>query len=191
LKRQLERARIPIFNYAHRGLPDITQTMRALGARVSLNAAADAAAARIEKQLSDIRLRVAGRARPKTLLVFGHEPGALRHVDASGGYGFLHDLLEIAGGTDVLADLKKQSVEMSTETILARAPEVVIDLRYGTATAPDEIAAQRRLWNALPSVPAVRNQRVYVLVGDEFVVPGPRIALAAERLARTLHPDDQ
>ena len=142
LKKQLERARIPIFNYAHRGLPDITATMRALGTRIGLKAAADSAASRMERQLSDIRSRVAGRARPKTLLVFGHEPGSLRHVDASGGYGFLHDLLEIAGGTDVLADLKKQSVEMSTETILARAPEVVIDLRYGPAISADEITAQ-------------------------------------------------
>jgi ABC-type Fe3+-hydroxamate transport system substrate-binding protein len=37
-------------------------------------------------------------------------------------------------------------------------------------------------------VPAVRNKRVYLLTGDEFVVPGPRIVLAAEQFARTLHP---
>jgi hypothetical protein len=30
---------------------------------------------------------------------------------------------------------------------------------------------------------------VYLLRGDEFVVPGPRVADATERLARTLHPD--
>jgi hypothetical protein len=27
------------------------------------------------------------------------------------------------------------------------------------------------------------------MVGDEFVVPGPRIVSAAERFARVLHPD--
>jgi hypothetical protein len=30
---------------------------------------------------------------------------------------------------------------------------------------------------------------VYLLIGDEFVVPGPRVVLAAERFARALHPD--
>ena len=35
-RQQLARAGIPIFPYAHRGLPDITETMRALGARVGL-----------------------------------------------------------------------------------------------------------------------------------------------------------
>ncbi len=44
LKQQLERARIPIFHYVHKGLPDITQTMRALGERIGMKDAADAAA---------------------------------------------------------------------------------------------------------------------------------------------------
>ena len=39
------------------------------------------------------------------------------------------------------------------------------------------------------AVPAVRNRRVYLLRGQEFVVPGPRVASAVERLARTIHPD--
>ncbi len=98
LKDQLARAGIPIFRYAHRGLSDITETMRALGVRVGAASAADAAATRIEQQLAAIKARAAERPRPKTLLVFGREPGSLRQVVASGGYGFLHDVLEIAGG---------------------------------------------------------------------------------------------
>ena len=189
LKRQLERARIPMFGYVHRGLPDITDTMRALGERIGMKAAADGAAARIEQQLAAIRARVAGRPRPKTLLIFGREPGTLRHVDASGGYGFLHDLLELAGGADVLSDLNKQLVDMSTEMILSRAPEVILELHYGDSLTPDRFDAERRVWNGLPSVPAVKNNRVFLLGGDEFVVPGPRIVIAADRFARTLHPE--
>jgi iron complex transport system substrate-binding protein len=189
LKMQLGRARIPMFSYVHRGLPDITETLRSLGARIGMKEAADRAAAAIEQALAGTQTRVAGKPRPKTLLVFGHDPGSLRHVDASGGYGFLHDVLELAGGSDILADLRKQSVEMSTEAILSRAPDVIIDLRYGQPLPPDQVAAERQLWNALPAVPAVRNNKVYVLVGDEFVVPGPRIVVAAERFARTLHPE--
>jgi iron complex transport system substrate-binding protein len=188
LKRQLERAHVPIFPYVHRGLADITATMRALGARVGAKTAADAAAARLEQQLAAIAGRVAGRPRPKTLLVFGREQGTLRHITASGGYGFLHDVLEVAGGSDALSDLHKQSVDMSTEMILLRAPEVIFELHYGDAVKPGLFDAERLVWNALASVPAVKNKRVYILDGLEFVVPGPRIVLAAERFARTLHP---
>jgi iron complex transport system substrate-binding protein len=189
LKRQLDRAGIPVFGYVHRGLPDITETMRALGRRVGAAAVADAAAQRIEQQLAATRARVAGRPRPKTLLVFGRDPGALRHIDASAGYGFLHDLLELAGGADVLADLQRQSVEMSTEMVLARAPDVIIELHYGTSLPAARVDAERRVWNTLASVPAVKNNRVYLLTGDEFVVPGPRIVIAADRFAHTLHPE--
>jgi len=44
-------------------------------------------------------------------------------------------------------------------------------------------------WNALPAVPAVKSHRVFMLRGEEFVVPGPRVAAATERLARLLHPE--
>ena len=185
---QLTRTSIPLFRYRHQGLPDIVQTMRALGTRIGAATEADAAASRIEARLADVRRRVDKRPRPRTLLVFGREPGSLRRIEASGGYGFLHDLLELAGGTDVLADLRRQSVEMSTEMVLARAPDVIIELQYGDSPRrqSDE---ETRVWEALPSVPAVRRKQVHLLVGDEFVVPGPRIVQAAERFARVLHPD--
>jgi iron complex transport system substrate-binding protein len=187
LRTQLDRARVPYFPYVHRGLADITETVRSLGARVGVADSANALAAGIEGRLAEIRKRVAGRGRPKTLLVFGREPGTLRNIDASGGVGFLHDMLEAAGGTDVLADSKQQSVMMSTELVLARAPEVIIELRYarGDTTAQSDL----RVWEALASVPAVRSRRVFMLQGEEFVVPGPRVAAATERLARTLHPE--
>jgi cobalamin transport system substrate-binding protein len=184
LRTQLERARIPFFLYRHRGLADISATIRALGARVGLADRANALAASLEAQIAAVRARVAGRPRPKTLVVFGREPGSLRGIDASGGVGFLHDMLEAAGGTDALADIRQQSVTMSAEMVLARAPEVIIELRYSGASR-DDVSP----WNTLAAVPAVRNRRVYLLRGQEFVVPGPRVASAVERLARTIHPD--
>ena len=94
--------------------PDITETIRALGARVGIDGAARMRwPARIERSSTTIRARVANSRRPKTLLVFGREPGTLRNIDASGGYGFLHDMLETAGGTDVLGDIHQQSVMMT------------------------------------------------------------------------------
>jgi iron complex transport system substrate-binding protein len=188
LKRQLERAGIPMFLYVHRGLEDIATTLRSLGERIGFRAPADALARSMTEELARIRSRVAGKPRPKTLLVFGREPGIIRNVDASGGYGFLHDILDLAGGADALSDIHRQSVMMSTEMILARAPEVIIELHYGVSMPPEQIERERRVWNALPSLPAVRNGRVYLLVGDEFVVPGPRIVSAARRFAETLHP---
>lgn len=189
LKAQLERAQIPYFDYVHRGLPDIAETIRRLGERVGSSAEAARAASRLEADLAAIRDRVAGRPRPRTLLVFGREPGTLRQINASGGYGFLHDMLEIAGGRDVMADVRRESVMMSTEMVLTRAPEVILELHYGESLAQDAAILEQRVWEALPAVPAVRNKKVFLLTGNEFVVPGPRVVIAAEKMAKALHPE--
>jgi iron complex transport system substrate-binding protein len=184
LRTQLDRAGIPHYPYVHRGLSDIAETIRSLGARVGMARQANGLAEHLEGELAGVRTRVAGRPRPKTMLIFGREPGTLRNINSSGGVGFLHDMLEVAGGQDVFADVKQQAVITSTEMILARAPEVIIELQYTRAGASD-----LRAWNALSSVPAVRDHRVYVLEGEEFVVPGPRVGIATERLSQTLHPE--
>jgi len=186
LKRRLERANIPYYSYVHKGLGDITETMRLLARRVGVEAAGSALADRVEKQLADVRDRVSRSARPKTLIVFEHERGSLRNIFASGGDGFLHDMLVAAGGADVMGDIHRQSVTMSTEMVLDRSPEVIVELRYSKDDINDsDISA----WNRLASVPAVRNRRVILLSGEEFVVPGPRVGDATRRLAAALHPE--
>jgi len=186
LKQRLERAHIPFFSYEHRGLADITQTLRAVGARLGAADAANRVAAGMEADLAAIRQSTGGRRRPKTMLVFGREPGSLRGINASGGVGFLHDMLLVAGGEDVFGDVKRQSVEVTTEMVLARRPEVIIELRYGDGLPGVDAAKIVREWDALPSVPAVRDHRVYVLAGDQFVVPGPRVVEATRQFAEVL-----
>ena len=132
------------------------------------------------------RAASAGRPRPKVLLVFGREPLALRNIYASGGIGFLHDLVEVGGGTNVFADVRRESVQATTELILARAPEVIIELRPEKLADASREEAERAAWSSLAAVPAVRSGRVRFLSGSEFVVPGPRIGRAAERIAAAI-----
>lgn len=184
---RLERARVPMFRYEHAGLPDITTTIRALGARVGRGADARALADRIERDLADIRRRVEGKRRPKTVLIFGREEGALRGIFASGGIGFMHDMLEAAGGEDIFADVKRQSVQATVEVLLARAPEVIIEVHAGEAWTADRIARETAVWRGLPSLPAARSGRLHILVDDRLSMPGPRVADAVRILADVLH----
>jgi cobalamin transport system substrate-binding protein len=188
LRARLERAGVPYYSYEHRAMPDIMQTIRAIGTRIGAAESGERVAAGMEQSLADIRKAVAGRPRLKTMLIFGREPGTLRGVLASGGYGFLSDLLDVAGSDNAFADIKQQSVQASTEMLLARRPDVIVELRYGDDRRAVNIDQELSIWKTLPSIPAVRNHRLYLLVGDEFVVPGPRIVNAARRLADALHP---
>ncbi|OFW26147.1 MAG: hypothetical protein A3H97_15405 [Acidobacteria bacterium RIFCSPLOWO2_02_FULL_65_29] len=188
LKQQLDRAGVPYFNYEHRALPDVMDTVRALGTRLGMAPGAEKVAVGMERALAEVSRSVAGRPRPRTMLVFGRERDTLRGVYASGGYGFLADLLDVAGSDNIFGEIAQQSVQASTEMILARRPDVIIELRYGDDARAYNIETELAPWRMLASVPAVRNSRLHLLVGNEFVVPGPRIVQAAQRLARALHP---
>jgi iron complex transport system substrate-binding protein len=180
----MSRAGIPQFAFVHGGLTDILTTIMALGDRTDTRDAASRLVASIRSQLDAISARVAGRPRLRTLVAFGRDPGALRNLYASGGIGFLHDMVEAAGGADVFADVKRESVQATSETLIARAPDVIIEIRAGDETVPNPDD-----WNALPSIPAVQQHRVVVLVGSELVTAGPRVATATERIARAIHPE--
>jgi iron complex transport system substrate-binding protein len=187
LRQQLTRARVPTFAYTHAGLADIVVTIRTLGARVGRREEAERVAAGLERAVGRVKKTVEGRVRPRTLLVFGREQGALRAIYASGGIGFLHDMLVAAGGANVFADVDQQRLQITTELIIARAPEVIVEVEIpedsGASAAED-----RRSWSALASVPAVRTGRIHVLRGQRFVQPGPGVAGAIEDMARVLHP---
>jgi iron complex transport system substrate-binding protein len=184
LHRQLARAGIDSYRYEHAGLTDVLDTIRQLADRTGhAENGADVAGA-IARALADIRARVAGRPRPRTLIVIAREPGTLRNLFASGGIGFLHDMVAVAGGDNVLADFQRQSVQATTEMVLARRPDVILELRAQLEPSPDVAA-----WQALPALPAVRHARVIALQGSDLVVPGPRIGRGTERIARALHPE--
>lgn len=186
LTAKLDRARIPMFSYVHSGLADVTSTIRQLGDRVGHASGAKAEATRIEQGLDAIRKSVAGQPRYRTLLIFGREAGSLRSVYASAGVGFLHDLLDVAGGEDIFGDVKRQSIQISAEQILARAPDAVVELHQDLRA--EQLAAERQVWNRLPSVPAVKANRIYLLTSELLTIPGPRVVEAARMIADALHP---
>jgi len=188
LEKQLERSGHRTFSYRHGGVPTTLNTIRELGVATGHRAEADKLASSLQSRLDAVRDRVKGRKQPRTVLVFERQPGTLREVYASGGVGFLNDMLTIAGGSNVFADVSRESVQPSVETILARAPDVILEVR-ASGLIEKTTSPERDAWSSLSSVPAVRNQRVHLLTGDYLVVPGPRLAAATEAFARALHPD--
>lgn len=190
LKQQLGRAGIGLFDYRHAGLADVTSTLRQVGERTGDRDKAHELAARIEQGLRDIRAQVQGRPRPRTLVVFGRERLALRGLYASGGIGFLDDMLDVAGGVNVFDDVRLEAAQASTEQILARRPEVILEVRAANSAFPSgDRVSESNVWNALAAVPAVRNNRIHFLFDDRIVIPGPRVVEGTMAIAKALHPE--
>jgi iron complex transport system substrate-binding protein len=188
---RLGRARIAAFPYRHArraGLADITAMIRELGAELGRVDDAARLAGRIEADIETVRQAVARERRPSTMLIFEREAGSLRGIFASAGVGFLHDMLIAAGGRDVFEDVPRESLQVSTEVLLARAPEVIVELQWAGEWTAERVARERAAWAALPAIPAVRTGRIHFLTEPWLSVPGPRVAAAVRLLAETLHP---
>ena len=185
---RLRRVGIAMVVSKHAGLSDVAASIRELGARLGRSERASQVAGAIERDLAEIRTRVGGRPRPKTALIFGREPGTLRAIYASAGVGFMHDMLMAAGGDDAFGDVKRENLQVTVEVLLARAPEVIIEVHPAEGWTPQRLLKEQAVWSSLSSLPAVKSKRVHLLADDRLWAPGPRVAEGARRLAELLHP---
>lgn len=185
LQKQLERAKVPAYSYSHAGLRDVTATLRSVGNRINVAGRAAKMAADIESRIDAIRRVSVLGPKPRTLIVFGRENYALRGIYASGGQGFIHDMVTAAGGQNVFADMKREAVQATTELILARRPEIILELR-ADPIGPDEEKKELAVWRQLSSVPAVANRRVHIIADPRTVIPGPRVVEGIEVIAAAI-----
>jgi iron complex transport system substrate-binding protein len=107
---------------------------------------------------------------------------------AAGPRGFYGQLIDLAGGTNVFADLPGDFAQVSAEAIIERNPDVILltdaDLPENPQTP--ELVAARPGWD---TIGAVRNGAIYPVRGTLVSTPGPRLAQGLETLAAILHPD--
>ena len=134
-------------------------------------------AADLEKRLNQVR-RITSfvRQRPRVLILYSVNP-----IYTSPPDSFIHDLIGIAGGQDIVTSALPQNI-ISSAVVVERSPDVIIC----SPTLRDPV---RRLpgWDI---VPAISKNRFFSAEGDgELTRPGPRIAAAVEQLAYYLHPD--
>ena len=89
------------------------------------------------------------------------------------GIGWVSELIGIAGGRDVFADLARQGAAkdrfVTSDDVIAAAPDVIIASWCGKKVRPERIAA-RPGWEAIP---AVRAGRIHEIKSPLILQPGP------------------
>jgi iron complex transport system substrate-binding protein len=155
-------------------LADVALAARVLGQAVGLAAAGDSIADRLEADLASERAAgPAGYRRIPTLLLAWDQP-----VIVLGASSFASELLELAGGSNVFADVPAPSAPVSLETIADRRPEVVV--LVGSEMPGLERRAEWR------SLPAVRAGRLLRLTESSSNRPSPRAPAAVRQLRARL-----
>ncbi|WP_406724439.1 ABC transporter substrate-binding protein [Streptomyces sp. GD-15H] len=118
--------------------------------------------------------------------VFVYDSGDKSALTA-GGKSLGTELISLAGGTNVFADLDDVFGDVSWEQVVERAPEVIALYDYAGESSVERKKEYLLSQPALADVPAVRNERFVVLPLTATLV-GIRSAYAVEDLARGLHP---
>ena len=142
---------------------------------------------RMRQDLAKIRSRNQGRPNRKAMFVVGRNPGQLTGLVVVGRDSYLNELIALAGGENIFADAPISYPKISVEEILARQPDVIIDM--GDMADTDSVAAGhlaevRALYKKLPQVSAVKHNRVFAVASDIYVVPGPRVVDAAREFEK-------
>jgi iron complex transport system substrate-binding protein len=150
--------------------------IRVLAGIVGVAEKGEALARGLANDLDAIRERA--RALPKRPKVFFEE----WYDPLISGIRWTEELVEIAGGDPIFPELASASLAkdriVSSEQVIARAPDVIIGSWCGKPVRKDRIAA-RPGWQ---DVPAVRNAHIYEVKSTYILQPGP--AALTEGVAR-------
>ncbi len=123
----------------------------------------------------------------KVMISVGRSAGQLGEVTAAGRRTFYDELLTRLGAVNVFADAPTRYPQVGLEEIVARKPDLILELRPDPLT-PERKAAVVQDWSALPQIPAVRNGRVKVIAGDYTMLPGPRLPRLYREMREAMAP---
>lgn len=179
---ELERLGIPVVVVQPKTFEDVLDRIGFIGRVTGAAEAADKLTAELRGRVQRVRDALAGLGpdqRPKVFYEVWYDP-----LFTVGPGGFIHDLIQLAGGRNIAADATEDWPLFSPEVVVERNPDVIVTTFQETV---EQIrAGQRAGWDAIA---AVQAGRIFVIDQDIFVRPGPRLVEGLETLARYLHPD--
>jgi iron complex transport system substrate-binding protein len=169
-------------------IDDIYADLRNIGAVFGVPDRAATLTRELRGLVADVQARVADRPAVDVLAT----DGGTGPVNAYGGSGLMNQMIEIAGGRNVLADLDEDYAEVSVETVAASSPDALLVLDYATLRGEDNLpTAQEKAdmaFDIAAESPAAQDNR-YLPVPAAAAHSGYRNILAIAEIAEFLHPD--
>jgi iron complex transport system substrate-binding protein len=163
---ELVRAGTDVHVFNQRDIAGILAMIRTVGALVGAAERADQLAASYEKRLSDISAVTRPSLKPKVYFEEWDDP-------LISGIGWVSELIEIAGGEDILPELRfRQAAKdriISPDVVSAAAPDVILASWCGKKVVTEKIR-KRPGWE---TIPAVRNGRIVEIKSPLILQPGP------------------
>jgi iron complex transport system substrate-binding protein len=169
----------PVLLVSDDSLQQIEASIEKVGARVDREDDAHRLVAKIRAQIATVQDRLANVKPVRALMLVGHQP-----IVAVGPDTYLDELMRIARADNIAEAVGEQWPHLSLEFIIAMRPEVILDGAMGT-----DPASSSDFWEKYPTIPAVRDRRIYGYAEDPMLHAGPRVGQSLEIIARKIHPE--
>ncbi len=191
LTNRLRALHIDFIEVPHGTLADVYTGITLIAKAAAVPERASALMDRMQHDLAAVQAKAKQLPSPRVLVIVNRRPGMLADLTAVGPDNYLQQLLEIAGGTNVLAQPGLPMYpRISLETILRDDPDVILDLssqQESEAERQATIAQVQALWKQNSQLSAVRKEHVIVGTSNALLVPGPRAPEAARMLFDYMH----
>ncbi len=172
---QLDQLKIPVYITNPRTVTEVIFSIRKLGEVTGTSTRAEELAASMQHRINTIKPT---DQHPRVLYVLQLSP-----LITAGKNTFINDLINLAGGTSISSAENSDYPQFSRETVIARAPEVIIlPESHGS-----EIVNLEAVKQAFSTTPAVKNNRIVTINPDLIDRPGPRIVEGLAELEKKIH----
>jgi iron complex transport system substrate-binding protein len=173
---RLQRLGLPLYRHKAERLSELAAAVRRMGAIADSRAVADAAARQLDARIAALRAQARGASPLQVFLQVWDHP-----LYTVGGQQPLSEALELCGARNIFADLSMPAPVVSTEAVLARAPDVVV------AAAQAGPAVQwLAQWRGYPMLRATRSDNLIAFEDTSLTRIGPAAIVATEKLCRVL-----
>ncbi|HKX11633.1 MAG TPA: helical backbone metal receptor [bacterium] len=166
------------------GFATVEQTrlsIEALGALLGKKAKGVEIAGRMRGELEALKAESANLPKTKVLYVVGYRP-----LVVAGGNNFFDQAGEYIGALNVARESRLKYPYYTTELLIRAAPEAVFDFAMGSESSDAARQGHRDFWKAFPSIPAVKNGRIYPL-NIETMRAAPELPATLREMFRLLH----
>jgi iron complex transport system substrate-binding protein len=164
---------VEVYSMNPRSFQDVLESVVALADRLGVRERGLEVARTMRNKVEEVRKSVAGRSRPRVFVAEWTDP-------PYGSGHWLPEMVEAAGGTNLLSRPSELSFATTWEAVLADRPDLVVIAACGFSLRQ---SLERTKDLRLPV-------RTVVVDGDaHFSRPAPRLADGIRQLAHLIHPD--
>jgi iron complex transport system substrate-binding protein len=181
---RLQRIGYPCVTVNIETLDEYYNAVELIGSAINAQQKAQALINNTQQKINKMQAKLSDSQRPSVLWIMQREP-----LRVAGADTFINEIINIAGGKNAIGKTFAQYPPISSEEVMTARPDVIIEPSITGLSHEQQLEQAKNYWRRFSNIPAVSEDRIYVINADVVLRLGPRIYEGIELTAHCLHPE--